>query len=286
MPYQVLLLPEETPARTSSLDVVHITRIGLTPLKGTAHEPLEEVELTPEGPRGDRVFCLLDLDSGRVLRTVENDTLVGCRSRWEPPVLTVTVPARHDAPRQDAVPPRDVSGRVVDGRFLLADYWGRAARLFEVDGPWARVLSEYLGRDVAVCRVASPGDIVWAGPVSLVSTSSLAELARRTGQHRDDGARLRATFVVDTGDASPFVEDGWAGRRLQLGEAVLQVNGPLARCAVVDIRPGVGGRDDVGALKAMAIDRVRDGEVQLAVDADVVTPGTVRGGDPVTLLDP
>lgn len=258
---------------------MHIARIGLTPLKGTAHEPLDEVELTPDGPRGDRVFCLLDLDSGRVLRTVENDTLVAWRARWEPPVLTVTLPGPHDGTASE------VSAPVVDGRFLLADYWGRAARLFEVNGPWAPVLSEYLGRDVAVCRVASPGDVVWAGSVSLVSTSSLAELASRTGQGRDHGARLRATFVVDTGDAPPFVEDGWAGRRLQVGEAVLQVNGLLARCAVVDIRPGVGGRDDVRALKAMATDRVRDGEVQLAVDADVATPGTVRGGDPVAPLD-
>lgn len=270
---------------------MHIVRIGLAALKGTAHTPLPQVELTADGPRGDRVFCLLDLDSGRVLRTVENDTLVGCTARWQEPVLTVTLPARArdrggDGRGDGAGAVQEVSGTVVDGRFLLADYWGRAARLFEVPGPWAEPLSEYLGRDVTVCRVASPGDVVWARPVSLVSTSSMAELSRRTGQaRRDDGARLRATFVVDTGDAPPFVEDGWAGRRLQVGEAVLAVNGPLARCAVVDIHPGTGGRDSVKALAALAPDRVVDGEIQLAVDADVSVPGTVRTGDVVELLD-
>ena len=55
---------------------MHITRIGLTPVKGGRHTEQPSVDLTLEGPVGDRVFCLVDRDRGRVLRTVENPTLV------------------------------------------------------------------------------------------------------------------------------------------------------------------------------------------------------------------
>ena len=39
---------------------MHITRIGLTPLKGARHAPLTQVLLDRRGPVGDRIFCLVD----------------------------------------------------------------------------------------------------------------------------------------------------------------------------------------------------------------------------------
>jgi uncharacterized protein YcbX len=141
-----------------------------------------------------------------------------------------------------------------------------------VHGPWAELLSAYVGREVILCRT-TPGEIIWAGSVSLVTTASLADLARRVGRATDDGARFRPTFVVDSGDAEPFAEDRW--QQLRLGDAVLRVRGPLARCAVVDRHPAKGGHD-VPALKALAHDRTHDGEILFGVSADVVRPGVVQ----------
>lgn len=251
---------------------MHVTRLGLTPVKGMRHLPAPAVELTACGPLHDREFCLVDAQTGRVLRTVENDRLLACRAYWRPPLLSI------DTPVGTAV------GAVVEGEPVCGDYWGREAKVVTNPGPWERLLSRYLDRAVVLCRVTAPCTVVWAGPVSVVSTSSLAELARRIGRRRDEGARFRATVVVDTGSAPAFVEDSWAGRRLLLGGSAVTVRGPMTRCAVVDRQPDAGGHD-ANVLAALVPDRARAGEVHFGIDADVVEPGRVEVGDEARILD-
>ena len=72
---------------------MHVSRIGLTPLKGTRHADRRYVDLTLEGAVGDRVFCFVDRSRGRVLRTVENPTLMSTRARWHDGVLRTELPA-------------------------------------------------------------------------------------------------------------------------------------------------------------------------------------------------
>jgi uncharacterized protein YcbX len=253
---------------------VRVVSIGVTPVKGLAHTPRTALDLPMSGAGADRLFCFVDPATRRVLKTVENDTLLACRAEWEPPVLTLVTPA---GTVTGEVPPD--GGERFDG-----DYWGRPVCLARVDGPWPALMRRLLGREVVLCRVVSPsGGVVWGGAVSLVTTSSLAEVARRTGRASEDGRRFRATFVVDTGSAPAFVEDSWVGRRLRVGDAEVRVRGRQARCAVVDRRPGAGGRD-VEVLKALAVDRRVGGEILFGVDADVDVPGRVAVGARVELL--
>ena len=271
-----------------------IARIGLTPVKGMAHLPRPSVDLTMRGPREDRAFCLVDVTTDRVLRTVDNDSLLACRATWVPPVLTVATPLGEATVTVTVSATSSVRRSAT--RVRSADYWGRTVSLVEVGGPCDALLSAYLNRPVALCQVVRaskdkprgvgshhpPGGsgVVWGGAVSLVTTSSVAEVARRTGSGTDDGARFRATFVVDTGSSPPFAEDSWTGHRLRIGDAVVGVRGPQPRCAVIDRRPGAGGRD-VEALKALARDRRVGKEIVFGVDADVVSPGHVWLGSPV-----
>ncbi|MGH3096241.1 MAG: MOSC domain-containing protein [Streptosporangiales bacterium] len=248
--------------------VARITRLGLTPVKGMEHVSLPSVDLTADGPRHDRVFCLVDPGTGAVLRTVSNDALLACRASLDPPVLTMRTPLG------------EASGVVVDGPAMTGDYWGSEVRLVTVAGPWSELLSSYLGRSVVLCRSVDPGAIVWGGSVSIVTTSSLDDLSRRLGRPADDGARFRATVVVDTGQAPPFVEDDWVGKRVRLGTATVTVRGPLPRCAVVERRPGAGGQD-ARVLAALTPDRHHAGEIRFGVHADVEEPGTVAFGEPV-----
>ncbi|MET9023882.1 MOSC domain-containing protein [Actinopolymorpha sp. NPDC004070] len=259
---------------------MYVARIGLTPVKGMAHEFLPELHLPASGLPGDRAFCFYDVAADRVLRTVDHDALLACHARWVPPRLTITTPVGVAAGDADEL-----------GDRLVADYWGRPTELTVVRGPWSALVSRYLGKDVLLCRVGPPGGVVWGGPVSVVTTSSLAEVARRTGRDPggedgrgdgEDGRRFRATFVVDTGEAPAFVEDEWTGRSLRLGDAVVRVRGPLERCALVDRRPEAGGRDAM-VLRALAADRRIDGQIVFGVHADVVRPGTVRLGAEVAV---
>jgi uncharacterized protein YcbX len=252
---------------------MHIERVGFASLKGTRHMSRDLVELAAEGPVGDRVFCLVDPARGRVLRTVENTSLMGLVARWDARVLSVDLPGR------------TVEGEpTATGEVLKADYWGRAAALERVDGPWAEAFSEHLGREVVLARAVNPGEVVYGASVALVTTASMRLLSEQLGREVES-ARFRPTLLVDTGDlqsARPHVEDSWVGRRLRVGDATLLVSGTVPRCAVVDADPESGvGKSPV--LAALAGYRRVQGEVFFGVDAVVVDPGTVRPGDDAEL---
>lgn len=263
--------------------VVHVVSLGVSVLKGAAQRHPTDLELAVRGPVGDRVFCCVDPVVARVLRTVENPGLLALRAQHSDGRLVVDVPGTGP-----------VAAPVVVAHPMQADYWGRSASLDVLDGPWAAALSAHLGREVVLAR-ARPRDVVYGGGVTLVTTSSLFELSRRAGLALSapeliaDAERWRATIVVDTGEtaqcgAAAFVEDGWVGRRLSIGQVVLEVHGRVPRCAVVRMRPGSGAREPWDPLALLARDRARDGEIDFGVEAEVVTPGRVAVADPVALV--
>lgn len=246
-----------------TLVAMRIDRIGLTPLKGARHAGRDQVELCVDGPVGDRVFCLVDPARGRVLRTVENPSLVRTVARWDAGVLSVDLPGR------------TVEGAPTPtGEVSKVDYWGRTAAVERVEGPWAEAFSEYLGYDVELARAGS-GEVVYGGAVTLVTTASLRLLSERVG-HDVESARFRSTLTIEADE--PHVEDTWVGREITVGEATLLVRGAVPRCAVVDIDPE-SGQGAGRVLKALAGYRLSEREIYFGVDAVVLEPGTVRTGD-------
>ena len=209
------------------------------------------------------MFCLVDPERERVLRTVENPTLMQTQATWDAGVLTVALPGA----TVEGVP-------APTGETRKLDYWGRRVALELVDGPWAAAYSEHLGYDVQVAR-ATAGDVVYGGRVSLVTTGSLDELSRRVGLPVLD-SQMRATFTVHTDE--PHLEDAWLGRRLTLGEAEVEVRGAIPRCHVIDLDPDTGARR-TEAMKALADYRRDHNEVLFGVDAVVTRPGRVHVGD-------
>lgn len=287
---------------------MQVVGLGLSVLKGAAHQHPAHLLLDDLGPVGDRRLALVDPVAARVLRTVENPRLMSLRAEMRlggdsgdsgGEVVVVEVPGhgRLEAPLEPAA-------------VLRADYWGRRRDLEVLGGPSAAVLtaalSAHLGREVVLAR-AGRGDVVYGEGVTLVTTSSLEELERRRaatgvgGPERAlpalllDAERWRATVLIATPGAPAFVEDGWHGARLRLGPDVgsapgaeLRVTAGVARCAVVRGRPRDGAREDWDPLALLARDRLLDGptgrEVVFAVGADVLRPGRVAVGDEVTVL--
>lgn len=255
---------------------MRLARLGVTPVKGTAHLHPDLLALDRAGPRFDRRFCLVDPAAGRVVKTVEAPVTLGWTAEFDGRTLTIAFP--------DGDVVRDEVG---DGEALTAEYWGRRPTLVTVPGPWSPACSRRLGRRVVLARAQEPGAVVYGAAVTLVTTASLHEVARRLGRAGDlldDAERWRATAVVDTAGAAPFVEDGWLGRDVDLGGGVVvRPTRHVARCAVVRRRPRRGDRDPVDPLAALAPDRRRDGEVVFGLEADVVAPGVLRVGAPVTV---
>ncbi|WP_068258640.1 MOSC domain-containing protein [Janibacter limosus] len=240
---------------------VHITRIGLTPLKGARHAALTQVQLDRRGPVGDRVFCLVDVDRARVLRTVEHPRMVLVDARWDGSSLAVCTP---DAGSVTGAPEPT-------GETLVSDYWGRDARLEIMDSPHAEVIARHLGREVRLARVGRPGEVVYGAPVSIVTTGALATLGEQ------DSSRFRATFTISAD------HDPEPGTVLALGDAVVRVRGAVPRCRVIDIAPASGLLDRTH-LRTLADQAHPSGELPFGVDAEVIVPGLVRSGQPVSVV--
>lgn len=238
---------------------MHVTRIGLAPVKGTRHVELPAVDLAATGPVGDRVFCLVDVRSGRVVRTVDHPRLTLVEAAWDGSTLRV----RTTDGREVAAAPTPT------GELLELDYWGRGARVELLGSAHAELLGEHLGREVHLARVR-PGEVVYGSAVSLVTTGEIAALGET------DSSRFRATFTIDA-ERSPS-----PGTEVTLGGATVRVRAPMPRCRVIDINTTTGEMDR-RHLATLADWPRRTGELWFGVDADVVTPGTVRAGDPVTV---
>lgn len=258
------------------MDTLRVVRAGFAPVKGTRHLPYAAVRLDERGPVGDRGYALVDLAGGpepaRVLRTVQNPSLVAVRAELEGRRLAVILPDGTSA-----------SGEPMPtGEVVSSDYWGRETPLELVDGPQADVFSRWLGRPVRLAR-AGRGEVVFAGSVTIVGTASLRDL----GAHADvqnlheatEAGRFRATLVVET--EVPYVEERWLGRSVRLGSAddapVVRIGVPIPRCAVIDLDPSTG-EPGTRLLKTLASYRPLNtaGEPAFGVFAEVVVPGVTR----------
>ena len=173
-----------------------------------------------------------------------------------------------------------------------------------------RVLSEALGREVALAEAQGDGessqaeeywpdmpgldyrDTVtdWELPagtffdlslVHLLTTATIDHLRELYPEGRFEVRRFRPNIVVSTGpDARGFVENDWIERTVAIGDEVrLRITGGCPRCVMITLPQGDLPRDP-GILRAAA----QHNEANVGVYADVVAGGTIRRGDPVTLV--
>ncbi|WP_457254393.1 MOSC domain-containing protein [Pedococcus sp. P5_B7] len=254
-----------------------VRRLGFATLKGTRHVARDAVTLAADGPVGDRAFCLVDPASGRVLRTVEHPSLIQVEATSDGGDLCLRMPDGQEVVGR--VEATDEAPLTVDP-VLTVDYWGRPASVRLLAGPHAAALTAYLGRAVRLAAT-EPGEVVWAGAVSVVTTGELERLSGRmlaAGVTPPPGldARFRATITLDAAqDAAP-------GTHLRVGSATIEVQRRIDRCAVVDIDPATGRRQ----VPVLAHLERHDGLLTFGVDARVVAPGRVEVGDLATPENP
>ncbi len=265
-----------------------VSRLSTTPVKGTALHHPQTVTVTGNGVLENRRFHLVDAE-GRLLNGKQHGPLV-------------RVTAEYDAAADRLVlrfPDREpVEGRTDDlGEAVRTDFYGRDVAGHRVAGPFSAALSGFVGREVHLVAVDRPGDAVDVHPVTLVSAATLEHLRSVTpGGERVDHRRFRMLVEVD--DCDVHEEDTWAGRRVRIGGATVQVVGPVPRCVVTNESPDTGVVD-FNTLKAIVRYRGElatdlstpvahlpdNGAVILGMYATVDQPGVVSVGDRVELLD-
>jgi uncharacterized protein YcbX len=251
-----------------------VARLSIAPVKSLALLHLDEILLTEHGVAEDRRFYLVD-QGGRLIDGLVVGALVQVHA-WTDPQgsrLRLTLP----------------DGRVIDdeirtGEPIATAIYGRTAMSHVVLGPWTEALSALYGRPLRLARVDRPGGTRRYNQASIVGDGSLARLGYQFGLGAVDGRRFR--MLIELADASEHEEDGWIGRRVAIGKAILHVTKPDARCAMTTHDPDSGARD-LDTLRAIREYRgLRDGKkLDFGVLADVERAGRVRLGDEVRLVD-
>ena len=249
-------------------------RFSIAPVRSLALEHPDEIDITEVGVVEDRRFYLID-DRDRLI----DRTIIGALAQI----------AAHTDPGATRLRLAFPDGAVLDQEVRLGDavetpVYDRTAAGHVVDGPWSAALSAFTGRRIRLIRCDRPGGTRLGNPASLVSDGSLRELARHAGVEAVDGRRFR--MLIELAGAEAREEDTWIGHRVAVGDAVLAVTKPDARCVITTQDPDTGTRDLDTLRTIIAYRGLRDGKhVDLGVLAEVVRPGRVRLGDEVTLLD-
>ena len=255
-------------------DRLRVSLLSVTPIKGLGLHHPESVELTDSGVAGDRELFLVDA-AGELASCTDIGALMAHRAELdaESGVLTVHGP---DGPLRSA--PLELGDAVDTDFYGLRTVTGR-----HVVG-WDDVFSDIAGQPLRLVR-GDTGAFDVAG-VTLVGKASTAALAVANGLQPVDGRRFRMN--VEIAGSAPLDEDTWDGRELRLGDAVVRAGGPVKRCAATTHNPATGEIDLqtlklIGALKGREEHAPWGAGFFFGVYADVLVPGRVSVGDPVTL---
>jgi uncharacterized protein YcbX len=133
----------------------------------------------------------------------------------------------------------------------------------------ARAIASAVGNGARLVRYDGPErfDIL---PLLIATDGAIAALG-------EDGRRLRPNVVI--GGVEGLAERDWPGRRLRLGDTVIEVAQLRARCVMTTNDPDTQVQDP-SVLRRI----VRKFGGRIALDCAVVTPGRLSIGDPVELL--
>ena len=279
------------------------------PVKSMLGETLDDARIELTGLAGDRAHALIDVATGKVASAKDPRrwaALLGFRAsyvdRSEPGApLVVVLP---DGSRVGSLDD-DVDARlsaVIDREVHLVgapsadsvydDLWpdidGMAPADFISD---TQTSTSDDGRPVSTLPVGmlAPGTFQDVAPVTILTAESLRHAAALEPDARWDTQRFRPNLFVDLeSEVDGFIENDWSGKRIAIGDLVLDVFGATPRCVMTTLAQGdlpadrrilrtVAGhnRVDVAGLGRFAC---------LGAYATVVEAGRVTVGDPVRLL--
>jgi uncharacterized protein YcbX len=249
-----------------------VSQIWRHPVKSMQGESLDVGTVEGNGVTGDRLWAVALVGSTKVLT-----------GRREPRLLEAFARLDGDQPVM-----------------TLPNGWALTGTGPAVDA----ALSEWLGQDVTLCDArqsprmigefyedpvddTSPmvewimpkGRFVDALPLLLLTDASLRAGAALHPDGDWDVRRFRPNLFIEAG-GDTWVEDAWARRRVRIGEVEVEPFGPCARCSMVT-RAQPGLRRDLDVFRTLN----RHHDAKLGMWTRVTTPGTVRVGDAVEVLD-
>ena len=263
------------------------------PVKSMLGESREEMLLTPNGSVGDRAWALRDVTSGRIASAKKFPVLLNFRAKY------VEEPTPSDPGRVliEAPDGRTLSPEASETSRRISDILGVEVRLENRPQPLERtsIVRETVFGDVPVekfkpdwTRETMPdyfelksGSFFEIGSVYVLSSGSVEHLRACQGSTAMiDQRRFRPNIYVQSEtDAEGFVEDGWIGGTLKVGDSL--VMGEFAE-TIWCVTSTLAQEDlprDLSVLRTLA----QHHKGCLGVYATVRSGGRIRIGDPVVL---
>lgn len=280
---------------------MHVDQIWRYPVKSMIGAPVEAADLGEQGIVGDRTWAVRDQVRGGIRGAKVLGGLMRLSARYADgaggPVV-ITLPdgdtVSTDDPGAAAAVSTAIDHEVTLEALRPADdleHYRRGGAyhddpMEELRSIFGRTEDEPLP-DLTVFpptifeHESPPGTYHDAFPLLLVTTSALRALQEALPDSAIDIRRFRPSIVVDSGDADGHPEFDWVGRRLQVGDALLDIPAACPRCVMVTREIDGDTPQDRTILRHV----VKELGQNVGVYATVAAPATVRPGDPVTLLD-
>jgi uncharacterized protein YcbX len=236
--------------------LVQVLELWRYPVKSLLGERLDQARLTPDGIEGDRRFALYDVATG-----------FGLTARREPQLLFASARLRADGSPEITLP----DGSLAADDDALSAWLGRRVELRSARGGVA------LSYENVVDFEHEPESDwrAWEGPVGAFHDDADARLSLVSTATIDgwDARRFRSNVLLEGAG-----EDALVGRRIQLGEAQIDVGMRIQRCVMTTRAQAGGIARDLDVLRTIA----RERDACLAVGGLVAHPGLIRVGDRLT----
>jgi uncharacterized protein YcbX len=141
-------------------------------------------------------------------------------------------------------------------------------------------LREWQQKRHQVMLIHSDSPVVDTRPLSLFSLQTVRQLGEEVGEEMDK-RRFRANVYIDVASGKGFEEDGWVGRKLDVGSvAVVEILKRTKRCKLITLDPDTS-EPNTTVMKLVA----REHELRAGISAAVVVEGMIAVGDEIRLLD-
>jgi len=287
------------------MEVGQIKEIRRYPVKSMGGELLDEIELAERGLPGDRVWAVRDEVRGGIRGAKKIAALMELQARYpNPPSAKGSSPAEITLPDGSTVGTgdADVSDRIAKAidhsvtlwPLLPADALEHYRRGAPAHQDMEQEMRAIFGRtpdepipDLSVFPPelmefeSPPGTYFDAFPLLVMTETALRTMQEKAPDSQFDVRRFRPNFVIaDSGSSAPFPEKEWCGRRLKIGEAIIEVTVECPRCVMT-----THGFEDLPKDPKIMRALVRESGGILGAYAKVAKPGRVHVGDSVELIE-
>ena len=265
-----------------------VVSIWRYPVKSMIGEELNSSYVTERGLIGDRVYALIDQQTGKVA-SAKNPGKWGKLFDFHAAFI--------DSPQTaENIPPVRIT--LPDGSQIFSNHG-------EIDLTLSKILSREVSvmnsslekpsyeeywpdieglaqRETVTDEAMPPQTFFDIAVIHLLTTSTIDRLRELYPEGRFEVRRFRPNIVVESAsEEKDFIENSWVDMKLRIGEEiVLKVIGPCTRCVMTALPQGDLPKD-LGILRAVA----KYNQVHAGVYASVHRGGTIHRGDNILQLE-